>query len=123
MCWWTHNRSHTVSLQAWSFEDLGVHIPSSTALLHTRCGSKTEPCIRTPGCMRLCQPLGKHATATAEEAQGWAETPVTLFSGKGFLRELMAADAAKRGEEWGTSSGVLLLNICIFGNLLLSLPS
>lgn len=82
VCWWTHNSSHAVSLQAWSFEDLRVHIPSSRAVPHTMDRSKTcsgqarerRAHAGTPGCTCVCQPLGKHTTAVAEKAQGQAET-------------------------------------------------
>lgn len=77
-------------------------------MLHTMCRSKTHSSQarerraphRDPR-VHVCVPAPKETGHShGRESPGTGrDTPVTLSGGKAFLRDLAAADAAKRGKE------------------------
>lgn len=72
------------------------------------------------GCTVCASPGETHHSHDRESPGTGRGTPVTLSSGKAFLRLLVAADTAKvpRSED-----GVLLLNICISGDSFFLFPA
>lgn len=74
-------------------------LQAEARLVAVRQGS-AEPMLGPQGA-RVCVPApGETHHIRGRESPGTGrDTPVTLSGGKGFLRELVATDTAKRGKE------------------------
>jgi len=119
-CLCTHSCSHIVSLQAWPFEDLRVHIPLIRAVPHTMgrsktCSSQARNCrahAETLGCIRVRQPLGKPPQPWQRKPRDRQRHTCNVIRWRGFPERACGCKCCQKRR--GVRNGVLLLN-CVSG--------